>query len=296
MMANSGWHSCREILGSGGNWGEMGLVGRSQNCWHLAGADHHHVRKPVDFIASNLLWNVSAHSVGYLCVYNLILINTLGAVNFKRPFKLGIHALGVLSYHVKDPNQSSAFQTQALQTLLLHLDGKKQTVTLPPGIQSLHLLLGHHHAWCVCVSTKPWRSRNPSVQFSSVSQSCPTLCDPHGLQHARPPCPSPTPRVHPHSCPLSQWCHPTISSSVILFSACPKSFPASRSFQMSQLFASGGQNIGVSASTSALPMNTQDWSPLGWICWISFQSKELSRVFSNTTDQKHQFFCAQLSL
>lgn len=88
-------------------------------------------------------------------MYNLILINTLGAVNFKRPFKLGIHALGVLSYHVKDPNQSSAFQTQALQTLLLHLDGKKQTVTLPPGIQSLHLLLGHHRAWCVCVSTKP---------------------------------------------------------------------------------------------------------------------------------------------
>ena len=118
---------------------------------------------------------------------------------------------------------------------------------------------------------------------------------PHGLQHARPPCPSPTPGVHPNSCPSSRWCHPTISSSVIPFSSCPQSFPASGSFQMSQLFASGGQSIGVSASTSVLPMNTQDWSPLGWTGWISLQSKGLSRVFSNTTVQKHQFFGAQLS-
>ena len=177
MMTNNSWHSCREILGSGGNRGEMGLVGRSQNCWHLAGAEYHHVRKTVDYIASNLLWNTSAHSVGYLCVYNLILINTLGAVNFKRPFKLGIQALGVLSYHVKDPNQSSAFQTQALQMLQLHLDGKKQTDSASWD-QGLHLLFGHHHARCVCVSIQPWRSRNPSVQFSSVAQSCSTLCDP----------------------------------------------------------------------------------------------------------------------
>ena len=101
-----------------------------------------------------------------------------------------------------------------------------------------------------------------SVQFSSVAQSCPTL-QPHELQHARPPCPSPTPGVDPNSCPLSWWCHPTISSFVIPFSSCLQSFPASGSFQMSQLFASGGQSIGVSASTSVLPMNTQDWSPLG---------------------------------
>ena len=133
------------------------------------------------------------------------------------------------------------------------------------------------------------------VQFSSVTQSCPTLYGPHGLQHARPPCPSPTPGVYSNSCPLSQWCHPTISSSVIPFSACPQSFPALGSFQMSQLFASGGQSIGVSASTSVLPMNTQDWSPLGWTGWISLQSKGLSRDFSNTTVQKHQFFGAQLS-
>ena len=119
---------------------------------------------------------------------------------------------------------------------------------------------------------------------------------PHEPQHARPPCPSPTPGVHPHPCPLSQWCHPTISSSVIPFSSCPQSFPASGSFPVSQLFASGGQTIGVSASTSVLPMNTQDWSPLGWTGWISLQSKGLSRVFSNTTVQKHQFFGAQLSL
>ena len=118
----------------------------------------------------------------------------------------------------------------------------------------------------------------------------------HGLQHTRLPCLSPTPGDHPNSCPLCRRCHQTISSSVIPFSSCPQSFPASQSFQMSQLSASGGQSIGVSASTSVPPMNTQDWSPLGCITWVSLQSKALSRVFSNTTVQKHQFFCTQLSL
>ena len=122
------------------------------------------------------------------------------------------------------------------------------------------------------------------------------LCDPHELQHARPPCPSPTPGVHPKPCPSSQWCHPAISSSVIPFSSCPQSLPASGSFPMSQLFTWGSQSIGASASASVLPMNTQDWSPLGWTGWISVQSKGLSRVFYNTTVQKHQFFGAQLSL
>ena len=133
-----------------------------------------------------------------------------------------------------------------------------------------------------------------SVQFSRsvISDSL----RPYGLQHARPPCPSPTPGVYSESCPLSRWCHPTISSSVVPFSSCPQSFPASGSFPMSQLFASGGQNIRVSASTSVLPMNTRDWSPLGWTGWISLQSKGLSRVFSNTTVQNHQFFGTQLSL
>ena len=127
-----------------------------------------------------------------------------------------------------------------------------------------------------------------SVQFSRsvVSDSL----RPHEPQHARPPCPSPTPGVYPNSCPLNRWCHPTISSSVVPFSSCPQSLPASGSFQMSQLFASGGQNIGVSASTSVLPMNTQDWFPLGWTGWISLQSKGLSRVFSNTTVQKHSSY------
>ena len=136
------------------------------------------------------------------------------------------------------------------------------------------------------------------IQFSSVAQSCLTLW-PHELQHARPPCPSATPGVHPNPCPFTRWCHPTISSSVIPFSSCPQSFQASGSFPVSQLFASGGQNIEVSASASALPMKIQDWSPLGWTScspWISLQSKGLSRVFSNTTVQKHQFFCTQLSL
>ena len=109
---------------------------------------------------------------------------------------------------------------------------------------------------------------------------------PHGLQHARPPCPSPTPGVHSDSGPSSQWCHPAISSSVIPFSSHLQSFPASESFQMSQFFASGSQNIGISASTSVLPMNIQDWFPLRWTGWISLQSKGLSRVFFNTTVQK----------
>ena len=131
-----------------------------------------------------------------------------------------------------------------------------------------------------------------SVQFSRsvVSKSL----QPDEPQHARPPCPSPTPRVHPNPCQLCQWCHPTISSSVVSISSCPQSFPASGSFPTSQFFTSGGQSIGVSASTSVLPMNTQDWSPLGWTGWTSLQSKGLSRVFSNTTVQKHQFFCTQL--
>ena len=127
------------------------------------------------------------------------------------------------------------------------------------------------------------------IQFSSVqSLSYVRLFGPHKLQHTRPPCPPPTPGVYPKSCPLTRWCHPTISSSVAPFFSCPQSFPASGSFQMSQLFASGGQIIGVSASTSVPPMNIQDWSPLGWTGWISLQSKGLSRDFSNTTVQKHQ--------
>ena len=133
-------------------------------------------------------------------------------------------------------------------------------------------------------------SQFSSVQFSRVSLW------PHGLQHARPPCPSPTSGVYSNSCPSSWWCHPTISSSVVPFSSCPQSFPASGSFQMSQLFASCGQSIRASASTSVLPMNIQDWFSLGWTGWISFQSNGLSRVFSNTTVQKHQFFGTQLSL
>ena len=133
------------------------------------------------------------------------------------------------------------------------------------------------------------------IHLSSVQFSCSVVSDslqPHEPQHARSPCPSPTPRVYLNSCP----CHLTISSSVVLFSSCLQYFLTWGSFKMSQLFAPGGQNTGVSASTSVLPMNTQDWFPLGWTGWIPLQSKGLSRVFSNTTVQKHQFFGAQLSL
>ena len=131
------------------------------------------------------------------------------------------------------------------------------------------------------------------LQFSSVTQLCPTL-RPHELQHARPSCPSPASRVYSNACPLSQWCHPTVSSSAVPFSSCLQSFPTSGSFQISQFFASGGQRIGISALVSILPMNIQDWFPLGLTGLISLQSKGLSRVFS-TTVQQHQFFGAQLS-
>ena len=138
-----------------------------------------------------------------------------------------------------------------------------------------------------------------SVQFSSVTQVVSDPLQSHESQHARPPCPSPTPGVYSNPCPSSRWCHPAISSSVIPFSSCPQCLPASGSFPMSQLFAAGGQSIGVSASASVPPVDTEDWSPLGWTGWISLQSKGLStpqlRVFSNTTVQKHQFFSAQLS-
>ena len=132
-----------------------------------------------------------------------------------------------------------------------------------------------------------------SVQFSHSVVSNPLR--PHEPQHARPPCPSPNPGVYTDSCLLSRWCYPTISSSVVPSSSCPQSLPASESFPMSQLFAWGSQSTGVSASASVPPVNTQDWFPLGWTGWISLQSKGLSRVFSNTTVQKHQFFGTQLS-
>ena len=143
------------------------------------------------------------------------------------------------------------------------------------------------------ITTKKINASFSSVQFSHSVMS--DSLQPHESQHTRPPCPSPIPRVYSNSCPLSQWWHPMISSSVLPVSSCPQSFPASGSFQMSQLFASSGQNTGVSVSASDIPGNIQDWSPLGWTGWISLQSKGLSRIFSNTTVQKHQFFGTQLS-
>ena len=155
-------------------------------------------------------------------------------------------------------------------------------------IESLYLT-----KWKLCLSEKGNKDSIRSVQFSRsvVSNSL----WPHESQHARPPCPSPTPGVYSNPCPFSRWCHTTISSSVVPFSSCSQSLPASGSFQMSQLFTSGGQTVGDSASASALPVNTQEWSPLGRTGWISLQSNRFSRVFSNTTAQKHQFFGTQLS-
>ena len=160
-----------------------------------------------------------------------------------------------------------------------------------PGIESRSATLQ--------VDSLPAKPPGKPIKWSSVQFSRSVVSDslwPHGLQHTRPPCPSPTPGVYSNSCQLRWWCHPTITSSVVPFSSCLPSFPASGSFRMNQFFASGGQSIGASASASVLPMNTQDWSPLGWTGWISLQSKGISTVFSNTTVQQHQFFGTQLSL
>ena len=153
-----------------------------------------------------------------------------------------------------------------------------------------YLLFENTTEWCVCLLSR--------FQFSSVQFSRSVVSDslwPHESQHARPPCPSPTPGVHSDSCASSRWCHPAISSSVVPFFSCPQSLPASGSFSMNQLFRWGGQSIGISALASVLPKKSQGWSS-EWTGWISLQSKGLSRVFSNTTIQKHQFFSAHLSL
>ena len=190
-----------------------------------------------------------------------------------------------------DPWVRKILWRRAWQSTPVSLLGKSVWTEEPGRLQSIaSQRVGHDWSSLACKDI---------VIFSSVQFSCSVVSDslwPHELQHARPPCPSPTPRVYPDLSPLSWWCHPTISSSVVTFSSCLQSFPASVSFQMSQLFASGGQSIGVSAVVSVLPMNTQDWSPLGWTGWISLQSKGLSRVFSNNTVQKRQFFVTQLSL
>ena len=147
-------------------------------------------------------------------------------------------------------------------------------------------------------STANLKKPTRSIQFSSVQFSCSVVSSSsrlHESQHPRLPCPSPAPGVHSDSCLSSRWCHPAISTSVIPFSSCPQSLPASESFPMRQLFSWGGRSTGVSASASVLPVNIQDWSSLGWTGWISLQSKGFSRVFSNTTLQKHQLFGAQLS-
>ena len=164
-----------------------------------------------------------------------------------------------------------------LQKCLLHFRIKWPFQNYTSGIK-----------WKILISVFFLKSK--SHQFSSVHSVMSNSLRPHELQHARPPYPSQTPRVYSNSCPSSRWCHPATSSSVIRFSSCPQSLPASGSFPMSQLFTWGGQSTGVSASASVLPMNTQDWCPLAWTGWISLQSKGLSRVCSNTIVQKHQFF------
>ena len=162
-----------------------------------------------------------------------------------------------------------------------------------PHISAYFIFLFYFYDWFsrVCLCFYRAEFIKSGAQFSSVAQSCPTLLL-HESQHARPPCPSPTPGDHSDSCLSSQWCHPAISSSVIPFSSCPQSLPASQFFPMSNLFTWGGQSTGVSALAPFLPKKSQGWSPSEWTGWISLQAKGLSRVFSNTTVQKNQFFGA----
>ena len=189
-----------------------------------------------------------------------------------------------------------------LQTVLLCTYAFALAIfTIRNPLQSILIHPGCKGNWCTQLLN--WMPSLPiylsSRWLGSIQFSRSVLSDslwPYGLQHTRLPCPSPTPRVYSNLCPLSCWCHPIISSSVVPFSPYLQSFPASGSFQMSQFFASGGQSIGVSASASVCPMNIQDWFPLGWTGWISLQFKGLSRVFSNTTAQKDQCFGAQFSL
>ena len=170
---------------------------------------------------------------------------------------------------------------------------------LEPSQNPRYLVSGPNKAQILDILSQKEFSEGQRVRFSSAQFSCSVMSDslrPHGLQHTRLPCPSPTPWTYSNSCPLSWWCHPIISTFVFSFSFHLQSFPASGSFLMSQFFASDSQSIGASAWASVLPMIIQDWFPLGWTGWISLQSKGLSRVFSNTTVQKHQFFGTQLSL
>ena len=178
--------------------------------------------------------------------------------------------------------------------LLPLVSGQTSNLSQHPFLLSLDAALGY---FSIAALAETSRSEldHEVISFHHPFSSVSSLSHVQ-LQHARPPCPSPTPRVYSDSCRLNWWCHPTISSSIIPFYYCLQSFPASGSSQMSQFFESGGQSIGVSTTTSLLPMNIQDWFPLGWTSWISLQSKGLSRVFSNTTVQKHRFFGAQLSL
>ena len=182
----------------------------------------------------------------------------------------------------------SSLQARILEWLSCPLQGIFLTQVSNLGLLHCRQILYH---W---ITREAQNTSFRSDQIRLVSQSCPTL-RPHESQHARPPCPSPTPGVHSDSHPSSQWCHPAIWSSIIPFSSCPQSLPASESFPMSQLFTWGGQSTGVSALASFLPKKSQGWSPSEWTGWISLQSKGLSRVFSNTTVQKHQFFGAQPS-
>ena len=197
-----------------------------------------------------------------------------------------------LSSFLKFPEKKlQNFLWQSIPEFIKYIWKKKYHLMF--NLKHLFCDLSHSNSASICSENRNWWLPLVLNQFSSViSDSLQT----HGLQHARPPCPPPTPRVYSNSCPLSRWCDATILSSVIPFSSCLQSFPASGSFQMSQFFASGGQSIGVSASASVLQMNIQKRFPLGWTAWISLQSRGFSRVFSNTTVQKHQFFSAQLSL
>ena len=229
------------------------------------------------FICTTHCWRAPPSTVEKLLTLFLQFIRCAASFVFVTPARVWTKGIRV-SWSRKVPKMFTSMASS-----LNRANGEELTLILPRSLISVYFT--------------SLRLSSFTYQFSSVQFSHSVVSNslrPYETQHARPPCPSPTPRVHSNSYPSSRWYHPTISSSAVPFSSCPQSLPATGSFPMSQLFTRGGQSTGVSALASVLPVNTQDWSPSEWTSWISLQSKGLSRVFSNTTVQKHQFFGAQL--
>jgi len=286
---------------------------------HLCDKNDNHCKSKVTQSCPTLCdpmdWSLpgsSVHGIFQAIVLEWIAVTTVLHTNSMSSFEDSSNQKPLL-VSKNDPKNSR--QTACLQLVMhacVYVCAQSCPTLWDPMVYVVAIFYSRGFSWpknltllsCVsCIAGRLFTTEPPVTSlfhlFSSVQFSRWVMSDSlrsHEPQHSRPPCPSPTPEVHPNPCPLSQWCHANISSSVVPLFSCPQSFPASGSFQMSQFFSSGGRNMGVWASTSVLPKNNQDWSHLAWTGWIPLQSKGVSRVFSNTTVQKHHIFGTQLSL